>query len=55
MNRSEFLQAEAEGIARRRSHNIDDSDIDWQEEAMRERERRRRSDEADGYFQPEDE
>jgi hypothetical protein len=48
MNHNEFLKREAEGVCLR----ADELDIYWQEEARRAGERRRRTDEADGYFEP---
>lgn len=53
MNRHEFIQREAEGFARRGMGNVTDlDDILIADELRREGERRRRTDEADGYFVP---
>jgi hypothetical protein len=52
----EHLIREAEGVAHRGHKQCPaDLDLEWQVEAMRDRERKRRTDEADGYFKPEEE
>ena len=64
MNRRDFLQREAEGVAMRKEYSVNwDFDFSQHEiddiliadELRREGERRRADDEFDGYFKPEEE
>ena len=49
MNSRDYTRREAEGVCMR----ADELDIYWREEARRVGDRRRRTDESDGYFEEE--